>query len=334
MNSTPRRNPASIAAARILLALFISSSHADVLLSPMDEWIGNNNTGRTGANLLDDAWRLDVLNAATALGQPPPAIQTADIFSGMTSGSLATVTNFTVGGMDYTVGATFGNMFSGTGENGSAPVSTSTSLSSFTAPLISAATINGATMQSNAPVPSDINTNTLTRVSTTYDIGTANNVNRTALKLSFDASPTPIYAFGLFLGDVESNSATPARILAYDLAGNLLEDFDLEYTGKVNGVANTYAWGTTPYSTTPGSLAPHGDTTTSFLGIISTGVPIGHVILVVGDESNSGASYSAGHAEGIGVGGFTIATFIVPEPSTALLALFALPLILSRRSRK
>lgn len=253
----------------LLYVGFLFPVYATVTIDLSDEAFGNNTAGRTAAAALDDAW-VDTL---------PQGAFSPDLFANGSGYNGSN--NFTHEDANYRIDWQVGYINdAGTG------TPTSTDFTPINAGRISYGA--SRTLQGSAPSP----LRDETRLSTSYSAPGLN-----AIQLNFANSTTPINEFGIFIGDAESrpNNGTVARILVFDVAGTLLEDYPIIYTGSVvNGSNYTVVEPLgSPSGAANNDKGDWGNDTTVFVSIKSE-TPIGAVIFQTGDDdhtsSNNGTS--------------------------------------------
>ncbi len=276
---------AKIGLACLCLVLFTTASNAMAgsTLTISDEVFGNNATSRTNANILDDAW-----GASFPTGSYRP-----DLFlggAGFTGSKLFTDPSGASYQVDWEVGR-INQVGPGL------PTSTSFILATGGSVTIGPST----TIQSSSPNPYSTDTRLSTSVSGT---------GLKAVKLDFNNSATDIYAFGFYVGDLESrpNNGTVGRVIVFDKSGVVIGDHPIIYTGTVKTTGGDVLYTVTEPVGAPSGSANNdngdwGNATTAFLSIASD-IAIGSVIVHVGDDDHT--TNNTGSTEQLGITGFQI----------------------------
>lgn len=254
-------------------------------LTVSDEAHGNNVAGRANAGTLDDSWALGLSNGA----------HNPNLFSGAT-GLTGSKSFSDPSGASYTVGWSFAEVDDiGPGK----PTATT-----FIAPTNSTITIGtNSRLQGTAPNPFPAET----RISTGFSGPKLNGI-----ELNFSSSPTDIYDFGIFVGDLESrlNNGTDGRVIVFDTTGVIIGDHSIIHTGVSSDGNNVTNY--TPVeplgSPSGGNNNPSkiwGNNTTVFLSV-NADVPIGKAIIHVGDDDHT--SNNTGSSEQLAFVGFQVAS--------------------------
>jgi len=275
----------------ILLALLLNQSLlAATTLTISDEASGNNATGRVAAATLDDAWVASFSEGVTQ----------TDIFAG--TNGYGESSNFTdANGFNYSVDWQLGYI------NTTGP---GTPLSTDFIDVTSGGSVaQGGSNSIQAGAPNPFSTS-ISRIST----GLPANGGLNAIRFDFSNSPTPIKDFGVFIGDTESrlNYGTAARVIVFDLMGNVLLDNPIVYTGTVlNGtiyVPVVEPLATPGFPTGPNNNPANkwGNRTTAFISVKSD-QPIGQVYIHVGDDDHT--TNNNGRSEQLGLVGFQVANY-------------------------
>ena len=269
----------------IILTILLgeAAASAATTLTVSDEAFGNNSTTRAIANALDDSW---------AASFPTGAFR-PDLFSGG-SGYSGTKIFVDPTSASYRVDWQLGYV-----DTAGPGLPTATT---FVPATSGTATYGPSTsLQSGAPNPYSSET----RLSTGFSGSGLNGI-----KFDFVNSTTSIYEFGFFVGDLESraNNGTEGRVILFDISGTIIGDHPIRYTGSVNGSggATTYtsieALGS-PSGPANNNTGDWGNATTAFLSI-SSDVPIGSVIVHVGDDDHT--NNETGTQEQMGIAAFQL----------------------------
>ncbi len=281
-----------------LLSVASADAFAGSSLTISDEVFGNNTTTRSKANALDDAW-----GASFPTGAHRP-----DLFAGA-SGYTGTNSFTDPSGANYQVDWEVGRINQvGPG----LPTSTSFILATGGSVTIGAST----SIQSSSPNPYSADTRLSTSVS---------GAGLKAVKLDFNSSPTDVYEFGIYVGDLESrpNNGTVGRVIVFDTAGVVIGDHPIIHTGTVqtSGASTTYTV-TEPIGSPSGAAnndnGDWGNGTTVFLSVSSDTV-IGSVIIHVGDDDHT--TNNTGSTEQLGLAGFQVPAEPVMPGAAELTAL-------------
>ena len=200
-----------------IISLFQNNISFASTLTISNEVSGNNATGRNLAADLDDSWS-----------------------SSFTSGAFNP--NLFDGAVGFTGAKTFNdpnaNSYNVTWQFGyidqlGPGTPTSTTFTNATSGNLTIGASNS--IQSGAPNPFS----TQTRISANFG-----NPGLTAIKLDFTNSPTDIFDFGIFVGDLETrvNNGTDGRVVVFDLNGNPIGDHSIITNGTVlsSGGTSTY----------------------------------------------------------------------------------------------
>lgn len=288
-----------------LLSIFLSfglqfeAQAASSSISISDEVYGNNAASRANAALLDDDW---------ASSYPGGSASIPDLFSGA-SGYTGSKTFEDSIGSDYSVKWGFGHLDE---EGPGTP--TSITFVPVTSGALTIGTSNS--IQSGAPNPLSSHT----RISTGY----SSPDGLDAIKFDFSNSPTDIYAFGVFLGDLESraNNGTTARVILLDDMGDVIGDHPIIFTGEVitsSGVSSYMAVEPAGSPTGPNNNpgGKWGNKTTVFVSVKSDTV-VASAIIHVGDDDHT--SNYVGAQEHFGITGFQVPSEPYAPGGTAILA--------------
>lgn len=255
----------------------ISAATVDVY----NEASGNNATGRTEAETLDDIWTGTFSNGTFS----PDLFQGGAGLSGTKS---FTDSNGAVYQVDWQTG--YVNDL-GPGTPTSRTFVDASSGSNFYG--------TSNSIQGDAPNPFP----TETRLS----MGPKSNGGLNAIQLDFSNSAAAITDFGIFVGDLESrpNNGTIGRVLVFDLSGNLIKDEPIIYTGTVlNGTNYTVVEPSgSPTGVANNDSGDWGNDTTAFISV-SASQPIGKVVIHVGDDDHT--SLNTGTSEQMGLVGFQL----------------------------
>lgn len=257
-----------------------------------DEAFDNTAAGRTAAATLDDAWT----------GSLPYGAYSPNLFNGCATPNYSGTKTFAdpASGLSYQVDWQVGAI-SGTGPG----TPTSTTFNNATAGTVTCGT--GNVLQDAAPSPFPAET----RLSIATGLTSSSGLS--ALQLNFTTSPTDVYGFGLFIGDLESrpNNGTVGRILIFDESNVLVSDTPIVYTGTVLNSATLPSYTVTEALGSPSGPANNnnstgywGNQTTAFVRVASD-QPIGRVIIHVGDDDH-GPTINRGLDEGLGLVGFQL----------------------------
>ena len=269
----------------LLLLAYSGFATAASTLLVSDEAFGNNTASRSVAAGLDDSW---------AASYPGGSAVIPDLFSAASgfTGNKAFTDSI---GSNYDVAWSFG-FITGTGPG--KPISTT-----FVPVSTGTLTIGPSNvLQSGAPNPIPSNT----RISTGYNSSS----NLAAMQLNFVSSPTPIYAFGIYVGDLESrvNNGTDGRVILYDISGAVIGDHSIVFTGNVDGSAGPSSY--TPIEPTGFPTGPqnnpsgtYGNATTAFISVESD-TQIGYAVIHVGDDDHS--VNNNGSSEQLAFAGFQV----------------------------
>ncbi len=280
----------------LFFILLANNAHAGTSLSISDEAFGNNIASRANADSFDDAW---------AASLPTGAFR-PDLFlggSGLTGSKSFTDPSGAAYQIDWEIGI-IDQLGPGT--------PTSTSFLSATGFIIYGPS---NTIQSNAPNPYPAETRLSTNVAGT---------GLEAIRFDFTSSPTDIYTFGVYIGDLESrpNNGTVGRVIIYDMAGIAIGDHPIIFTGtvKTNGADIIYTV-TEPTGAPSGPVnndaGDWGNKTTVFLSIHSD-EKIGQVVIHVGDDDHT--VLHDGASEQLGVAGFQLPASPYIPPKAVLTA--------------
>lgn len=281
------------------------------------EAVGNNLTGRTAADDLDDAWR----NGFTAI-DPDFVFTQANIFAGVGSDGDDSDGSWSFNApapgqlsASYQVDWSTGYV----GPDSGPGVPTSTTFNK----IDSANVANGlsTTIQGTAPTPNSLTS--MNRISTNVSTAAAN-TGLNAIELDFRNSPTDITSFGIWAGDFESrpSSGTVARVLIFSKTNVLLADTPVQYTGtRVGSTTTSYIWNDGSSGPNDNLLSQWGNNTTAFFGFSGFGA-IGRVVFAVGDDDIN--TSNTGTTENLGLIGFTLASTPNPEPSSFVLLALAM----------
>ena len=269
----------------IFLVLFAraGTAFAGSTLTISDEAFGNNATGRANADILDNAWAASFPTGA----HRPDLFLAGTGYTGSKIFSDPTGASYQV---DWEVGRI--NQI-GPG----LPTSTSFILSTGGSVTYGPST----SIQSSSPNPYSTDTRLSTSVSGT---------GLKAVKLDFNSSVTDVYAFGFYVGDLESrpNNGTLGRVIVFDTGGVVIGDHPITYTGTVKTSGGDVVYTVTEPTGFPTGAANNdtgdwGNATTAFLSIASD-TAIGSIIVHVGDDDHT--TNNTGSTEQLGITGFQI----------------------------
>ena len=246
----------------LFFCTLFSHAYAGTTVTISDEAVGNNIAGRAAAATLDDAW-------ANSL---PSGIFNPNLFGGG-SGYDGSKTIIDPSGSYYNIGWEVGHI----DDSGSGTPSSTTFIKATSGTVTYGTSLR---IQGKAPNPT-----TDTRLSTGHSASGLN-----AILLDFSSSITPVYEFGVFIGDLESrlNNGTAARMIVFDQLGGLLSDSPIVFTGTVLNGTN-YTSVEPLGSPSGGSNTPSGfwgNDTTAFITVKSDQV-IGKAILHTGDDDHT-----------------------------------------------
>lgn len=266
-------------------------------LTISDEVFGNNLTTRAKANALDNAW-----GASFPMGAYRP-----NIFVGA-SGYTGSNSFTDPSGANYQINWQVGRINQvGPG----LPASTDFILATSGSVTIGTST----SIQSSAPNPYGAETRLSTSVS---------GVGLKAVKLDFSSSPTDVYEFGIYVGDLESrpNNGTVGRVIVFGIAGIVIGDHPITYTGTIKTTGADTSYIVTEPTGAPTGAANNnngdwGNGTTAFLSI-SSDIVIGSVIFHVGDDDHT--NNNSGSTEQLGLAGFQVPASPVTPGSAKLTA--------------
>lgn len=270
----------------LLFGLLLASNvYANTTVTVSDEAFGNNGAGRAAAATLDDDW-------ADSL---PSGIFNPDLFEGGT-GYDGAKTIIDPTGAFYRVGWEVGSI-----DDTGPGTPTSTTFIKAT----SGGVTYGSSDRIQGTAPNPVSES---RLSSGHSASGLNSI-----LLDFSESLTPIYEFGIFIGDAESriNNGTAARMIVFDKFGALLKDAPIIYTGTVltgTGVGDSYTYTSVEPLGSPSGDANTpsgywGNNTTAFVTVKSDHI-IGKVIFQAGDDDHT--TLNEGTQEQIGMTGILL----------------------------